>query len=246
MEKNRAEQRFQGMISENYRLIMMSFPHLEKMDRHLIETIANYKSHSQRTPLQVLEIGCGSGRATAKILSARTDMKLTAIDNEAQMIEQLQQNLQSEQHNDQLLEILEHDALTYLKTQKDDRFDIIASVLTLHNCLSSYRDQVVEEIYRVLMPGGIFINCDKYPQNDPLEYHCALEKHMGLILDTVGASGNIELLKELILHELNDFSPERIIKENDFLQLLAEIGYSNPQLVDRHNLDGVVIAKKPI
>ena len=245
MHKSTEERRFQGKLSENYQLIMMAFPHLEEMDRRLIEKISNYKPSSERTPLPVLEIGCGSGRATAKILSARTDIRLTAIDNEAKMIQQVQQTLQGVVSNKQL-EILQRDALTYLKTLKDNHFEIVASVLTLHNCLSSYRNQVLEEIYRVLVPGGILLNCDKSPQNDPVEYHCALEKHMALILDAVGVSGNVELLKELIMHELSDFSPERIMKENDFLHKLSEIGYCNSQLIYRQNLDGVFIASKPI
>lgn len=245
MHKSTAERRFQGKMSENYELIVMAFPHLEEMDRHLIENINNYEPSSERRTLSVLEIGCGSGRATAKILSARTDIRLTAIDNEVKMIEQVQKTLQGIVSNKQL-EILQRDALTYLKSLKDNCFDIVASVLTLHNCLSSYRNEVLEEIYRVLVPGGKLINCDKLPQNDQAEYHYALEKHMALILDTVGVSGNIKLLKELIMHELSDFSPERIMREDDFLDKLAEIGYCNSQLIYRQNLDGVVIASKPI
>lgn len=244
MQKSAEEQRFQGKISENYQLVMRAFPHLEEMDRYLAEAVGAYQPHLEGIPVAVLEIGCGSGRATAKILSARPEIRLTAIDNEAKMIQQAQQTLQGLASNEQL-ELLQQDALTYLKTVKANHFDIVASVLTLHNCLSSYRNQVLEEIYRVLGPGGLFINCDKYPQNDAVEYHHALEKHMALLLDTVGRVGNFELLKELIMHELSDFSPERIMKEDDFLQRLSEIGYRNGQLIYRQNLDGVVIAYKP-
>lgn len=244
MQQNTEERRFQGKISSNYPLVMTAFPHLEEMDKLMVAAIGNYQPRCQQTPLLVLEIGCGSGRATAKILSARPDIRLTAIDNEAKMIQQAQQTLQGIMSTEQL-DIQQQDALTYLKTQKDNHFDIIASVLTLHNCLNSYRNQVLAEIYRVLVPGGLFINSDKYPQNDPVEYHRALEKHMALLIDAVGVSGNIELLKELILHELSDFSPERIMNEQDFLQKLSEIGYCNSQLIYRQNLDGVVIANKP-
>jgi ubiquinone/menaquinone biosynthesis C-methylase UbiE len=244
MDKSTEERRFQGKISENYQFVMMAFPHLEEMDRLLVEAIDNYKPRSKRTPLLVLEIGCGSGRATAKILSARTDIRLTAIDNEVKMIQQAQQNLQGFSSNGRL-NLIQDNALSYLKTLKDNYLDIVASVLTLHNCLSSYRNQVLEEIYRVLVPGGLLINCDKYPQNDLVEYHRALEKHISQLLDAVGASGSFELLKEVMMHELSDFSPERIIKEDDFLQRLSEIGYSNGQLIYRQNLDAVVIAHKP-
>lgn len=143
------------------------------------------------------------------------------------------------------MNLIQDNALSYLKTLEDNSLDIVASVLTLHNCLSFYRNQVLEEIYRVLMPGGLLINCDKYPQNDPVEYHRALEKHISQLLDAVGASGSFELLKEVMMHELSDFSPERIIKEDDFWQRLSEIGYSNGQLIYRQNLDAVVIAHKP-
>lgn len=52
------------------------------------------------------------------------------------MIQQAQQNLQDFSSNGRL-KLIQDNALSYLKTLKDNYLDIVASVLTLHNCLNS-------------------------------------------------------------------------------------------------------------
>ncbi len=58
------------------------------------------------------------------------------------------------------------DALTALKKIAPDSVDIVASAYTLHNFLDSYRNEVIQEIFRILKPGGQFINGDRYGLDD--------------------------------------------------------------------------------
>ena len=60
----------------------------------------------------------------------------------------------------------QQDALTALQSMPSDSADVVASAYTLHNFLIDYRKKVVDEIYRVLKPGGRFINGDRYALDD--------------------------------------------------------------------------------
>ena len=234
----RSERRFQGKISADYELVMRGIPHLSEIDEQIINAIRAYTPAVPAPRLNVLEIGCGSGRATTKFLSSRTDIKLIAIDNEPEMLAQAEQSLRDEikQHK---LELVQRDALAYLKSVGDGHFDIVASVMALHNFERSYRSRVLREIHRILKPGGLFVNGDKYPPDDTAEFYRLLPLHLAPFFDTLGPAGRADLLKEAVLHELADLAPDRVMKENEFLREVSEIGYSGCKFICRKNFDTV-------
>ncbi|MFA5810337.1 MAG: class I SAM-dependent methyltransferase [Thermoleophilia bacterium] len=234
----RSERRFQGKISADYLLVMQGIPHLSEIDREVSDAIRSFKSPTALNILNVLEIGCGSGRATTKFLSSRTDIKLVAIDNEPEMLAQAEQSLRNEIKQNKL-ELVQSDALAYLKSVGDGYFDIVASVMALHNFERTYRNRVLQEIHRVLKPDGLFVNGDKYPPDDPTEFYRILPLHLAPFFDVLGPAGRADLLKEVVLHELADFAPDRIMKENEFLREVSEIGYGECKFTYRKNFDAV-------
>lgn len=234
----RSERRFQGKISADYLLVMQGIPHLPEIDREVIGAIRDFKVPTASNILKVLEIGCGSGRATAKLLLARPDINLTAVDNEPQLLVQTRQNLQNEFKQGKLA-LVESDALAYLQSVGNSHFDIVASVMALHNFERSYRSRVLREIHRVLKPGGLFINGDKYPPDDPTEFYRILPLHLAPFFDILGPAGRMDLLKEVVLHELADLAPDRVMKEGEFMQQAMEIGYGGCEFIGRRNFDAV-------
>ena len=193
--------------------------------------------------LNVLEIGCGSGRATTKFLSSRPDIKLIAIDNEPEMLAQAEQSLRNEIKQNKL-ELVQSDALAYLKSVGDGCFDIVASVMALHNFERSYRSRVLREIHRVLKPGGLFINGDKYPPDDPTEFYRILPLHLAPFFDVLGPAGRADLLKEVVLHELADLAPDRVMKEKEFIREVSEIGFGECKYTGRKYYDAVFYGHK--
>ena len=239
----RSERRFQGKISADYLLVMQGIPHLAEIDREVISVVRGFKSPAAAGKLKLLEIGCGSGRATAKLLAARPDINLTAVDNEPQLLVQIRQNLQNEIKQGKLA-LVESDALAYLQSVGNSHFDIVASVMALHNFERTYRNRVLREIHRVLKPGGLFINGDKYPPDDPAEFYRILPLHLAPFFDVLGPAGRVDLLKEVVLHELADLAPDRVMKENEFLREASEIGYGGCKFTCRKNFDTVFYGDK--
>ena len=121
----------------------------------------------------------------------------------------------------------------------DGRFDIVALVMALHNFERTYRNRALREIHRILKPGGLFVNGDKYPPDDPAEFYRMLPLHLAPFFDVLGPAGRADLLQEVVMHELADLAPDRVMKENESLREASEIGFSGCQFTGRTYYDAV-------
>ena len=238
-----SEQRFQGALSEEYRLIHLALPHFEELQGHVGTVIAQHNRQRQTGPLQVLEIGCGDGVTSSVILAARPDVFLTALDNEEEMIKQASKNLEPEIAGKRC-KLTCADALDFTKQLASHSIDIVASALTLHNMQRTYRHELHSELFRVLSPGGLFVNADKYAPQDDIERFNALGVALARFFDAFIPPGKYDLLKDWVLHNVADQGPDRVMKEMDTIQTLRDIGFVDIQIVYRHNMEGVLVARK--
>jgi trans-aconitate 2-methyltransferase len=95
----------------------------------------------------VLELGCGSGRDTERLLAALPHGRVVALDGSKQMLEQLHARLGD---GDGRLQALHRDLRKPFDL--DGRFDAVVSVATLH-WLPDH-EHVFAELARVVRPGG--------------------------------------------------------------------------------------------
>jgi trans-aconitate 2-methyltransferase len=95
----------------------------------------------------VLELGCGSGRDTERLLQALPDGRVVALDGSRQMIAKLRERLGD---GDGRLEVLYRDLREPFAVE--ERFDAVMSVATLH-WLPDH-EHVFAELARVVLPGG--------------------------------------------------------------------------------------------
>jgi SAM-dependent methyltransferase len=135
--------------------------------------------------------------------------------------------------------LVESDALSWLQTADSGRFDVVASVMVLHNFGRGYRTRVLREIHRVLKPKGLFVNGDKYPTDDVAGFYRILPLHLAPFFDVLGPAGSPDLLKAVVLHELADFAPDRIMREREFLREVTAIGFDGCGFACRRNFDAV-------
>jgi ubiquinone/menaquinone biosynthesis C-methylase UbiE len=135
--------------------------------------------------------------------------------------------------------IIQKDALDYLLGVEDARFDIVASGHTLHNFFHSYRNRILREIFRVLKPGGSFVNADKYLPEGQERYGAHLLE-LGRFFGVFVPIGKYDLLKEWVLHNVADLAPDRAMTEKESIQLMEKIGYNGIQLSYRCRIPHLV------
>jgi len=139
------------------------------------------------------------------------------------------------------IEIAEKDALEFLKNMPEDSMDSVASALTIHNFKADYREEVLKEIFRVLKPGGSFINSDKIMPDDPEIY----ERERKWQMEQFNNADVPEEIREgWIKHYEIDSRPDIIMREKEVVKMMEEIGFKDIKVSDRHHLEAMLIAGK--
>jgi tRNA (cmo5U34)-methyltransferase len=237
------ERRFKGAMSLEYQLVRLAIPHFEELQRRVAETVADYSPAGLTPPLRVFDLGCGDGITSATILARRPDIVVTALDNEERMLSRAAAILRTP-IQERRCQLVQHDALVYLREQAELSFDIVASALALHNLHYEYRRSLHGAIYRALKPGGLFVNADKYAQDDVRRF-AGLQISLERFFEILVPLGKLDLLRECILHNVADEAPERVMREEDAVLELSAIGFRDVEIRCRYDAAALLVAHKP-
>ncbi len=233
---------FAGVIGKEYEMLRLVCPSAAEMSQLVGQAVGQFPAGG--IPLNVVELGGGTGITTLAILTARDDISVVSVDNEPTMQSQAKGNLKNWFEQGRLV-FSEFDALSALKALTSDSVDIIASAYTLHNFLDSYRQQVVSEIYRVLKPGGQFINGDRYALNDISEHTRMTQKEVAGYFKVFTEINRLDLLEHWLIHLFNDESENHVMREAVALKQLKDAGFVDIKLTHRVEVNGLVTAIKP-
>ncbi|MFA5983188.1 MAG: class I SAM-dependent methyltransferase [Methylococcaceae bacterium] len=234
---------FSGVIGQEYEMLKLICPLAAEMSLRVGQAVSEYTARIGGV-LSVLELGGGTGTTTLAILAASENLKLLSVDNEPTMQNQAKHRLQN-WVDGQRLSFCGDDALTALKNTPSDSVNIVASAYTLHNFVDAYRQQVVEEIFRVLVPGGQFINADRYALNDVFAHTRAIQKEVSGYFSVLKQLNRIDLLEHWIVHLFSDESENHLMREASALEQLVKIGFNSITLDYRQEVNALVRAGKP-
>ncbi len=227
--------RFTGVIGEEYRLFGLACPHQDEMQEKIGRCIKAY-ARTQQFALGVVEAGTGTGITSRIILNAHSRIQLVTIDNAEVTLNQAREAFAKEssrihfEHGD-LLETL----------RKMQSFDVFASAFTLHNFPHPYRIAVTEEVFRMLRPGGMYVNGDKYARaNEALHVQDLAEQLQDFcIFDTIDRH---DLKVEWTKHYLED---EKVkMSDEEEMEILRQIGFSKVSIIYRNRMEAIVRAIK--
>ena len=233
---------FSGTIVQDYDLLKLICPLSEEMSEIVGLVIRRYPNNS--APLSVVELGGGTGITTQPILMANNSLQVLTVDSDPDMQAQAKENLQKWIDNKRLT-FCTNDALSALKTLASNSVDIVASAYTLHNFLIDYREQVINEIFRVLKPDGQFINGDRYALDDISEHTRLTQQDASHFFKVLIAANKPDLLEQWILHLFSDEAENHIIRESVALAQLKNAGFIDIQLSHIMNVNALVTATKP-
>lgn len=240
--QKQVEQLFAGLIGEHYELLKIICPSAPDISLRVGARVAELPPRPD--PIEVLEIGCGTGITSIALLSGRDDIRVLAMDSEPTMLNQARRNL-SRWLDQGRLTLLEQDALTTLRSQPDARFDAVASAYVLHNFFATYRLDVLQEIFRVLKPGGLFVNGDRYALDDVREQCRLTQEEVRGYFRELTRMQRLDVLEQWILHLFSDESPDHIMRLAPALESLRSLGCVDVAVEYRHGVNAVVTARKP-
>lgn len=235
------ENRFHNQLGDEYELFKLASPHFDELQNGVGGIIKDTFKNNLTNEIKILEIGFGAGATSSIILNADSRVKLVAIDNEPIMLEKAVQNLSKIDSDRYELKI--EDALEFLKNLKKESFDVVASAFVIHNFLKDYRRDVIQEIYNVLKPEGLFVNADKIEVTDREKHTKNMEWQLSQF-DVYEKIGKPELKQEWVEHYLEDSKPERALIENEFQKNIKDAGFKSFEIQKRWFDDALAVTKK--
>ena len=238
------ERRFKGTLTSEYELFKLVRLDAPVLAVKIAQAIRRFRPARKTALLDGLELGFGSGETTKIILSARSDLRLTALDNEPQFLPKARRALRNALRADRL-QLVTADILSFLRKLPAKRFDFVAASATLHNFPAAYRQAVLTELARVLKAGALFINCDKYAQAGAA-HRRAVQKRLGRYFNVAVPRRRFGFLKSAVLHYMEDETPGRRMSEKESVAAMRALGFSRIRLVCRRDMMAILVAFRPL
>jgi ubiquinone/menaquinone biosynthesis C-methylase UbiE len=232
-----AAQRFSGTVGAEYRIFPEAVPHYFAVER----TVASSVKIRRASRFSALEIGAGTGFTASAFAERFQKAEITTLDSEPVMLRQAKRNLAGYGGR---IRFVNDDALAYLKTLRRGTLDVVFSSATIHNFDSAYRHRVLQNICRVLKPGGVFVNGDKYANDDLEERYRVFNLGVARLISIFAKKNrNQKLAYDWIVHYGEDEHQGKIMVESLAKEEMARLGFTQIRTVYRKEMDAVICAK---
>ena len=173
----------------------------------------------------LLDIGCGAGNYTLKMLSKINNLNCTLNDLSMPMLLQAKERISAETTGD--VTIIQDDMRNL--ALPDDSFDIILAAATLHHLRDDADwESVFSNMYRMLKPGGSFWISDLITHDsEPLNrlFHQKYSDY----LDTLGGPDYRKKVLEYVAYE---DTPRSL---NYQTELLKKIGFNQVEILHKNS-----------
>jgi ubiquinone/menaquinone biosynthesis C-methylase UbiE len=139
------------------------------------------------------------------------------------------------------LSTVAQDLNVYLASEKSESFDAVVSAFTIHNLSPEERKKVCAEVFRILKPGGVFVNADKIASDDVTAHEATLARQIEQF-SVFKLQGRPDLQDEWIAHYSED---ERIkLTEKEWEKELQKSGFLQIKKNMRAGMEAVYTGRK--
>jgi ubiquinone/menaquinone biosynthesis C-methylase UbiE len=196
-------------FSKNYTADMVKVvPFYLKLLEQFSEDIPN-----NLNPKHILDLGCGNGNITSKLLKVFPKAYYTLLDASENMLELCQAQFGSLNK-------------TYVQSYFQDyeypihRVDMVVAGFSLHHCNAKDKQQLLKNIYKSLTHNGVFICSDLMIDRKTKEHESLLEYWKDFVLN----SSDNKTWNWLMEHYKTYDNPDSL---NNQLKWLKEAGFTN-------------------
>lgn len=257
IEKSAYDARFSDILGgEEYEDLLIALDYYNEFQAETGKALSNYINENCKhlKVIKVLEAGPGTGITTVEILKADPRVKVVSVDNEPKMLDAVRKRFAKIDEFNDRVEFVMSDIVKFLEATEDESFDAFASVYTLHNFTSDFREKVISLIAKKLKHGGIFINGDKYARKGDLhktDYDAEIANYRKFevaakIAEKNGNSDRTQSLRrienEWVLHAAEDEKNKITVEEQE--GLFKTLGFTNINWGKRYDLVVTVSALK--
>lgn len=128
---------------------------LMEKDKSYVKQLENIVSHIDSKPEKILDLGCGTGALTQRVLMKYPDAVVVCLDPATSMLD-----IVNKKFNNFSVETVKGSA--HDMEFADNTFDYIMTNWALHHLTNEDKILCAKELYRVLKPGGKLILGDQF------------------------------------------------------------------------------------
>jgi len=173
----------------------------------------------------LLDVGCGAGNYTLKMLSKIPDLNCTLNDLSMPMLDKARERVQANTKG--AVTVMQQDIRSLQLA--DDHFDIILAAAVLHHLRTdSDWEGVFSKLYRALKPGGSFWISDLISHDSPALDRLFRDRY-GAYLETLGGAGFRQKVEDYVAYE---DTPRSVYYQ---LDLLKRVGFRDVEVLHKHS-----------
>jgi SAM-dependent methyltransferase len=212
------------------RRIKRFVPYYDEMMNSVLDCLPELESH-----LVVLELGCGTGNLSQKLLNKSRYFKLVAIDITKEMVEKCRVRLAQYTNRTEII------CADMIKFRRISTFDYVLSNLALHYPETDKKKiSVCRNVYQSLRPGGIYSFSVMLTSDSPQSTEKIWKRWERDVLQ------NGITREELDNWNKTHHGSDHPVPPSLWLKWLQEVGFEYCELVWCETIFGTIRAKKPM
>jgi len=190
-----------------------------------LDLITSAAYHVNPLAKELLDIGCGAGNYTLKMLERIPDMNCTLIDLSCPMLRKAKERIAPATKGN--IEAIQNDILHQELTENS--YDIVLAGAVMHHLRNDADwETVFSNIYRALKPGGSFWVSDLISQDHPA-LEAVFEEQYGKYLENLGGP---EYRKKVLDYIEAEDTPRSVSFQ---LDLMRKVGFSYTEVLHKNS-----------